>query len=99
HGDLALYLGVGLPKGSDYREHPKAFFNERILESFPGLGRLKIDSIGHPGEPCKGGCARGDDHGRASLRSMMPEGRLVEASSIVDCHVTGPVVTFRSFLG
>lgn len=93
HGDLTLFFGVGLGDISANPDHPKQFFNERILESFPGLN-LRIRSLGHPGDPCKHACTSNSNLGQTMLRDTTPAGRFIEAAFVYDCGVTGPTVIF-----
>lgn len=100
-GDLTFFFGVGLPHGSSNPDHPVGFFNDRILESFPNLKeRLAIASIGGPSTECYKACKAEEATDKAVLRPLVlrpsaPQARVVEAvySSVVDCHVTGPIVT------
>jgi hypothetical protein len=92
-GDLTFFFGVGLPPGSQGREHPISFFNDRILESFPDLKeRFAIKSLGGP---CRESCKAAGNPKEAYLEHAVPEAHLVEAyySSVVDCHLAGPMVT------
>jgi len=96
-GDLTFFFGVGLPADSRDLQHPVAFFNERILESFPRLrGQLEIDWIGRASDHCKSAaCSSGEAAESSILREETTRARIIEASSVVDCHVSGPVVTVR----
>ena len=92
-GDLTFFFGVGLPRGSPDRDHPVQFFNDRILESFPNLkDRLAIAAIGDPSPACNKACKAGGAPGEALLKPAIPQARLVPASSVVDCHISGPIV-------
>jgi hypothetical protein len=96
-GDLTFFFGVGLPRGSRDTAHPVQFFNDRILESFPNLrDRLAIASIGGPSPACNNKlCKPGDVPGASLLGPATPQGHLMNVSSVIDCHVSGPVVTFQ----
>lgn len=85
-GDLIFFFGVGLPPGSMDMEHPVNFFNQ-MLESFPDLKeRFAIEHIGKPGEGVCKSC-------EASEQVSLQPPHLVEASSVVDCHVAGMLAT------
>ena len=95
HGDLTIFLGASLENPYAYPDHPKEFFNDRILESFPELQKtLRIVSIGRPGAPCKHACEGSHDRGQTFLREVMPQGHFVEAGDVVDCEATGPIAIF-----
>ena len=85
-GDLIFFFGVGMPPGSMDMQHPVDFFNQ-TLDSFPDLKeRFAIDHIGQPGD---GVCKSCDASDHVSLQPP----HLVEASSVVDCHVAGMLAT------
>ena len=101
-GDMTFFFGVGLPHGLHDSEHPIQFFNERILESFPNLkDRLAIAYIGGPGACNSKVCNAGGATDKAFLGPTVSQARVVEAaySSVVDCHVAGPVVTHPAPVG
>jgi hypothetical protein len=84
--DLTFFFGVGLPPGSTDMEHAVNFFNQ-TLESFPDLKeRFAIETVGNPGA---GVCKSCDASEQVSLQPP----HLVEASSVVDCHVAGMLAT------
>jgi len=94
-GDLTFFFGVGLPAGSRDTAHPIQFFNNRILESFPDLkDQLAISSVGHRSPACTNKCKPAGAPGASLLRPAQPQGHLMNVSSVVDCHVAGPVVTY-----
>jgi len=97
-GDLTFFFGVGLPRGSRDTEHPVQFFNDRILESFPNLrDQLAITSIGGPSAACNNRvCKPGRIPSASLLRHTAPQEHLMNVSSVVDCHASGPVVTSPS---
>ena len=98
-----FFFGVGLlasPHDEEERkEHAIRFFNKQILKSFPGLQeRLEIEKLGRRGEPCKNETYSSQATlAPAILRpGLLGEPRLLEASHIIDCQLTGPVVNFPS---
>jgi hypothetical protein len=90
-----FFFGVGLPGGDRDEEHPIRFFNESLLASFPRLKeKLAIASIDlHSQCKTQAGNSRGELHA-AALTQRAPQPRVLEVSSIVDCKVSGPLVTF-----
>lgn len=88
--DLTYFFGVGLPPAASDRDHPVSFFNDQILASFPDLQkRLAIQSFGGYCQKCTA-----DEYSEdVLLKHEQSQARLVEISSVIDCHFAGPVVT------
>jgi len=93
--DLTFFFGVGLGNLADDPNHPKQFFNERILDSFPGLN-LKICWLGYQGDTCRHACTSDSKLGQTMLHDTTAAGRFIEAALVYDCQVTGPTVIFPS---
>lgn len=92
--DVLFFFGTGLPKDND-AEHPKKFFNDHILKSFPGLQRLRLKEI-HPQEECSNQETDSRIEG-PEVRQSAP--RLRDADYIPYCTASGPTVTFPVPLG
>ena len=92
-GVMIFFFGVGLPAGNNDMEHRREFFNNKILLSFPHLKNLPIQSFG-PANSCdRAVCSDGGAQPKGAFDTP-GQARLVEASSVVDCGLTGPIVTF-----
>jgi len=92
--DVLFFFGTGLPSDND-PDHPKKFFNEQILKSFPSLQRLKLKEI-RPQEECPSQetDSRSED---PEVRQSAP--RFREAAYVPYCTASGPTVTFPVPLG
>lgn len=95
NSDVAFFFGIGLPGGDPDYEHPIRFFNESILASFPHLkSKLEIASLGQVTSCKQQAHSLRAALVPATLTQRMPRPQLIEVSSVVDCKVSGPVVTF-----
>jgi hypothetical protein len=89
--DVVFFFGTGLPEGTKDSAHPKEFFNEKILASFPQLqNRLKLADV-YPGKVCRNRST--SSHVEApDAEPSAP--RFTEVSYMPDCTMGGLIVSF-----
>lgn len=88
------FFGVGLASGHQDAGHAVQFFNTRVLASFPHLARkLELKSIYDAGANPKRSSLSSPQIIPADWQPETQTPRLLEVASVVDCLISGPIVT------